>query len=238
MQARAFVAVRNVRQAVRGFDVELLVDFHGFRIAKGLLRIAWRLEFPVWLACMAESSIPDARCIGIVLAGGQSRRMGRDKALLPYADATLLRHQVDTLAQVCGRVVVSGDYAGYDCLRDIRPGMGPLSGMHAAAREFEKHALLFLPVDMPAMTARVLRKLLAHGGSCHFEKQPLPCLFPEAPALAAAIEHMWHCQGEGSAVHALHRMMASRALDFSEAVAFENINTPEHWQRFNPSIES
>ncbi len=164
--------------------------------------------------------------------------MGRDKALLQFADATLLRHQVDTLAQVCGRVVVSGDYAGYDCLRDIRPGMGPLSGMHAVASGFEKHALLFLPVDMPAMAARGLLKLLADGGPCHFERQPLPCLFPDAPALAAAIEHIWHCQGEGSAVHTLHRTMASRGLDFPEAAAFENINTPEHWKRFNPSIES
>ena len=187
---------------------------------------------------MTESSIPWAGCIGIVLAGGQSRRMGRDKALLEYGASTLLRHQVDTLAQICGRVVVSGDYAGYDCLRDIRPGMGPLSGMHAAAKRFSAHALLFLPVDMPAMTAPALRKLLAHGGPCHFDRQPLPCLFPDAPALATAIENMWHFGEAGNAVHALHRAMASQMLVFSEAMAFENINTPEHWKRFKPSIES
>ena len=187
---------------------------------------------------MAEPSIPELVCIGVVLAGGRSRRMGRDKALLQYGASTLLQHQVSTLGQVCVRVVISGEYAGYDCVRDIRPGLGPLSGMHAVAREFESHALLFLPVDMPAMTAQALQKLLVHGGPCHFDRQPLPCLFPDASALASAIEKRWDCDDLDSAVTALHRTMASRTLEFSETAAFENVNTLAQWQHFNSPIET
>ena len=192
-----------------------------------------RLQMP-----MPHVPIHADACVGVVLAGGRSRRMGRDKALLEYGASTLLQHQAATLAQVCRRVVVSGEYAGYDCVRDIRPGLGPLSGMHAAARRFTTNALLFLPVDMPAMTVQHLQELLADGGPCHVEGQPMPCLFPDATVLAAAIEDMWHGEAAGNAVHALHLAMASRALEFSEEAAFENINSPLHWQRFNQALES
>jgi molybdenum cofactor guanylyltransferase len=187
---------------------------------------------------MAETSLPELDCIGVVLAGGRSRRMGRDKALLRYGASTLLQHQADTLARLCRRVVISGDYAGYDCVRDIRPGLGPLSGMHAVAREFETRALLFLPVDMPAMTVQMLQKLLIQGGPCHFDRQPLPCLFPDASALASAIEQRWDCADQDNAVTALHRTLASRTLGFSGTAVFENLNTPAQWQHFNSSVQS
>lgn len=187
---------------------------------------------------MEESSILDARCIGIVLAGGRSRRMGRDKALLEYGASTLLQHQVDTLAQVCGRVVVSGDYPNYDCVRDVRPDRGPLGGIDAAARQFGSSALLFLPVDMPAMTPDALRKLLAHGSSCHFDGQPLPCSFPDALAVVEAIGKMWDSSTAMNSVLDLHRALASRPIDVIGLTELENINTPAHWNRFNSPIES
>ena len=80
--------------------------------------------------------------------------MGRNKALLEYRATTLLQHQVALLRRFCEHVVVSGAYPDYDCVHDIRPGMGPLSGMHAAAKRFDGDTLLFLHSPCPAYFRR------------------------------------------------------------------------------------
>jgi molybdopterin-guanine dinucleotide biosynthesis protein A len=181
---------------------------------------------------MPEIQTHDDRCSGIVLAGGQSRRMGRDKALLEYGGSTLLQHQVETLAQVCDHVVVSGDYPDYDCLHDSRPSMGPLSGMHSAARQFSTSSLLFLPVDMPAMTPLELRKLMAFDGPCHFDGQPMPCYFSDASKVMMAIERIWRSSEVKNAVITLHCALGSFAIRTADDSAFRNINSPEQWQDF------
>ena len=87
--------------------------------------------------------------IGVVLAGGMSRRMGVDKALLPFQGSTLLQHQVELLRPLCSRVLVSGDYAGFDCVPDATERCGPLGGIYSIAQLHPNAALLVIPIDMP-----------------------------------------------------------------------------------------
>ena len=176
-------------------------------------------------------------CVGVVLAGGRSRRMGHDKALLEYGGASLLQHQFDCLAQACARVVVSGDYPGFDCVPDTHPDGGPLAGMHAAAKRFPASALLFLAIDTPAMTPQALRQLRAQGVPCHYHAQPLPCHLPDAVRLADAIEAIWAGGGKPS-VQALHSVLASRVLPVTDAALFENLNTPAQWRAFQSNGKS
>lgn len=182
-------------------------------------------------AVMQDAQDHNPDCIGVVLAGGRSRRMGRDKALLECGGITLLRHQVDCLAQVCAHVVVSGEYPGFDCVPDARRDGGPLSGMHAAATRFPGGALLFLAIDMPAMTPQALRRLRLSGAPSHYRAQPLPCHMPDAMRLADAIGTLWAGGGKPS-VQALHRVLASQVLPVADAALFENLNTPAQWQAF------
>lgn len=181
---------------------------------------------------MSEASAAVSGCVGIVLAGGRSRRMGQDKAMLPFGTSTLLQHQLTTLAVLCDRVVVSGDYRGYDCVGDLFPDRGPLGGMHAAAKRFKQEALLFLPVDMPVMSPEALRTLMAQSDPCHFDGQPLPCFFPIADDVANSIESLWASESLKKSVHELHAFLSSRHIPSPEQNPFENINTPEHWKRF------
>ncbi|UUS13945.1 NTP transferase domain-containing protein [Stenotrophomonas sp. CD2] len=63
---------------------------------------------------------------GIVLAGGLSSRMGRDKALLPWKGRTLLEHMRGLLLQAgAGRVWVSGDYPAFGGIPDQVARCGP-----------------------------------------------------------------------------------------------------------------
>jgi len=163
--------------------------------------------------------------LGAVLAGGQSRRFGSDKALALLAGETLLARAVAQLAGWCDAVVVAGRAAApAPCVADWpAPGMGPLGGLAGALAHAGAHGFaavlsigvdsLGLPEDLPARLAAPPAFVAA---------QPVVGLWPTTalPALRALLE------GDGR-----HSMRA-----FAEAIgavsvilpaAPANINTPE-----------
>lgn len=105
---------------------------------------------------------------GFVLAGGASRRMGRDKALLALGHETILQRQVRTLRAVCDGVVVIGSPERYSGLAgpvipDDLIGGGPLRGIYTGLRHTRTEFNLFLGCDLPFMQARFLRVLAARA---------------------------------------------------------------------------
>ena len=107
----------------------------------------------------------------VILAGGKSSRMGRDKAFLPVGDTILLDRQIE-LAREAGaaEVLISGreavDYTRFNCqiLLDEKPDLGPLSGIARGLKAARHPLLLVLAVDMPHMTAEYLKRLLSQCG--------------------------------------------------------------------------
>ncbi|CAI4159329.1 molybdenum cofactor guanylyltransferase [Alteromonas sp. BZK5] len=127
--------------------------------------------------------------IGLVLAGGQSRRMGQDKALMRYQGRTLIDNASLLLQSAsCDKVLISRNAPGF--LNDRIEDAGPLSGVHAvldALSQSDNHngnpcELLVLPVDMPQMTPELLRILVSRGReaekACYVEKRFLPFYLP------------------------------------------------------------
>jgi molybdopterin-guanine dinucleotide biosynthesis protein A len=112
-----------------------------------------------------------ARSIGIVLAGGQSTRMGRDKAMLRWNGRPLIEHQLALLrAAGVDEVRASGHRPAYDGIVDALPQIGPLGGLAGVATELEDDAeLLVIPVDMPLLTSALLQRLRS-------ESRQSPCL--------------------------------------------------------------
>lgn len=113
-----------------------------------------------------------ARPAGVILAGGQSRRMGgRTKAFLPLAGKPLLQHVIDRMApQVDGLALgverVSPRLAAFGLpqLADAQPGhRGPLNGLLAAMRHFAGRSrwLLLAPCDAPFLPGDLADRLLA-----------------------------------------------------------------------------
>ena len=103
--------------------------------------------------------------VGFVVAGGRSRRMGRDKALLGWGGATLIDHAIATLETVCAEVrVLSGLQRRYTdrgraVVVDVAPDAGPLGGLAAALADAAPRPVLLLAVDMPFVPAPLLRHL-------------------------------------------------------------------------------
>ena len=107
---------------------------------------------------------PDS-CAAVVLAGGQSRRMGRCKALLPLGSKTMLAHITKQLEQFPERWLSAnngglGDGFPGRTVPDIYPGCGPMAGLHAVFRETEKDWLFCVTCDMPRFTKEVASAML------------------------------------------------------------------------------
>ena len=159
------------------------------------------------------------RVLGVVLAGGQSRRFGSDKALADLSGRTLLDRAVATLARQCDAVVV----AGRDAIADRpRAAMGPLGGLngalhHAAARGFA--AVLSIPVDGLDLPADLVAEL-----------SPAPAFVATAPVIGLWPITVRDALDEFLARDCVHSVrgfaaqIGARAVTLSRLPA--NINTP------------
>lgn len=102
----------------------------------------------------------------VLLAGGESRRMGRDKATMPWLGRPLWKQQLEKLRAlrpeklfVSVRAEVTWRPADVELIVDLAPSRGPLSGLASALAVIETDHLLALAVDMPFMTIINLRGL-------------------------------------------------------------------------------
>ena len=102
--------------------------------------------------------------VGFAVAGGRSRRMGRDKALLPWGDTDLLGHTLRRLGKACAETAVLGPprFAdrGVPVHPDIVSNAGPLGGLLTGLTLLEQGPGLFVAVDLPLVPVSLLGHLL------------------------------------------------------------------------------
>jgi molybdopterin-guanine dinucleotide biosynthesis protein A len=176
--------------------------------------------------------------IGALLAGGRSRRMGCDKALLPVGDGTLLDHMLARLrALPLTEVVVCRDAPG--CLADALPGLGPLGALHGLSLRYPGRTLLVVPVDMPLLGAATLETLLA-GTEIeprHYGDHPLPLRLTLTPAVVTAIAARAAPNARDRSLAGLLRELGATALPLPTDIGeFANLNHPDDWAQMRPLL--
>ena len=103
---------------------------------------------------------------GIILAGGQSRRMGVNKAFVEFHGRTLIERTIDTLRSICGEIVIVANereaYARFEAttVPDSVPDFGPLAGLHAGLSMMRAELGLAVAVDMPFLNPHLLRAMI------------------------------------------------------------------------------
>lgn len=103
---------------------------------------------------------------GIILAGGASSRMGRDKSLMVIDQQTLIERTVNELRKVTQEIVIASNSAakyripGIEEVPDIFPGRGPLAGIHAGLKKVTYEYTFVISCDMPMFKAEVAQYLL------------------------------------------------------------------------------
>jgi molybdenum cofactor guanylyltransferase len=105
----------------------------------------------------------------VVLTGGQSRRMGTDKALLVLDGKTLLRRSLDALRAVTSEIMIVGDRPAYHghgvaVIADRYPGAGVLGGIATGLESTECAHVLVVACDMPYLSPDVLRAMIDVSG--------------------------------------------------------------------------
>lgn len=118
------------------------------------------------------------RLLGAVLAGGQSRRFGSDKALAELDRRPLIAHAASALEPFVVEVVICGRAFGdYVALADRpAPGLGPLGGLAAALRHAAGHgfdAVLSIGCDMPLLPADLVAVLRTIGAPVAVRALPI-----------------------------------------------------------------
>lgn len=138
----------------------------------------------------------------VILAGGRSSRMGRDKASLELHGQTLLARQIHLAHQAgAAEILISGrpdaDYPPFNgrVILDRFPGSGPLAGIESALAVATQPLVLVLAVDMPYLNVALLQKLGAQHGEnigaiprVQDRIEPLAAVYPRrAQPLAEAL---------------------------------------------------
>ncbi len=199
--------------------------------------------------------IPAGQLTGAVLAGGESRRMGRDKAALMIGESSLWQRQVKMLraagAGVVGVVRRSGQPAlelptDIPLWQDAVTGIGPLAGLHAALTACPTGWLAVVATDMPRLDASWFQWL---GGFCSpgcgamarridGTHEPLAAIYTKT-ALAEVTRRLagpsFSLQGLANALIA-QKFLVSAPLPDADLGQVENWNTPaEAGQESKPS---
>jgi molybdopterin-guanine dinucleotide biosynthesis protein A len=152
---------------------------------------------------MGKTSTFDLTFSAVLLAGGESRRMGRDKAALVFRDEPLWRRQLRVLRDlrpekvfVSARTESSWLPDDTQLLLDDPPSRGPLSGLTKALAQMQTSHLVVLAVDMPFVTREQLQFLCSEAGEgCGIvpfnreRAEPLAAIYPSeaAPEFIAAL---------------------------------------------------
>lgn len=136
------------------------------------------------------------------MAGGKSRRMGRDKAWLDLGDGRpIVRRVADVLSSVADEVIVVANddrylALGLPVVADRYPGIGPLGGIATALSAASNEAVIVVACDMPFLSEDVLRLLIERSADADVvlprvggEDEPLHALYTKRclPAIERAI---------------------------------------------------
>lgn len=178
---------------------------------------------------------------GLVLAGGQSRRMGRDKALLARGERTQLAHAVELLSSFTAETYVSArrdqrdetERARFAQIVDRYDDLGPAAGILSAMDADPEAAWLVLAVDLPNVDETTLQHLVderdparpftAYRSSYDELPEPL-CAIYEPSARTILDEFI----AQGSACPRKVLIQSdTKLLTQPHATALDNINTPQ-----------
>ena len=189
------------------------------------------------------SYVPGTFCFGL-LAGGQSRRMGVDKAMLPWNGQPLWKHQLRLATAIeADEVLVSGSADGpwrgaARVVPDAVSGHGPIAGLAAVLAAMRSDWLVLAAVDMPWLEAGMIRTLLT---GCCGGAGVVPCLGDRVepfagiyPSRLAELAQRHAASGDRSLRNFVREAERRGCLkliswEWKRAGSLKSINTPSEW---------
>ena len=195
------------------------------------------------------TSLITNECLGVVLAGGLSSRMGQSKAQLLRNESSKLSMLTFSKQILSGagihNIVVSGDH--YDVADKVKK-WGPVGGILSVLVSYPQvKSLLILPVDLPLITATALTELRIKGElsqqATYYTNHYLPLYLPNNAYVELFIKNMLTktstaTEIKGPSIKLLLNQMPHQALPCQNDHVLFNSNTPEQWQLAKQQINS
>jgi len=196
-------------------------------------------------------SAPGIKLTGILLAGGKSKRFGREKGNIRLNNKRLYEYPLSLLERSCEKVLISTCQqktfkAEHQCVCDEIKGIGPMGGIYSCLKQSETDLNLVLSYDLPLVNQELINYLLEEWKE---EDVLLPAL---ADGIAQPLCGIYRRQvvevlevliaQKDYAVHKMLSSTSSRILQISEAFEWEfpdlflNINREEDLRRLPPGF--
>ncbi len=106
---------------------------------------------------------------GIILAGGQSSRMGTDKTFVKIGGKTLIENAFNLIKDYCNKILISSNspsgysFPGQRIIPDEKPGLGPIAGIYSCLKHSQSDINLVVAVDVPFINHGLIQFLLSHA---------------------------------------------------------------------------
>ena len=184
---------------------------------------------------------------GIVLSGGENRRMGTDKAFLKIAGKPMIEHVLTVLRSVACRIIIVTNspqsYGAYDAcvVSDALDKRGPLTGIYSGLLHSQDERNIVVACDMPFLNSRLISYMAELAGDEYDVVLPKIGEFVEPlhavyrRGLLPLVEE--HIRKDVRQIKRLFKEVRVRyvmeaEIDFfdPERLSLKNINTPEEYK--------
>ena len=188
----------------------------------------------------------------VVQAGGESRRMGRDKGLVPFLGKPLIQRVLQRTSALAQEVLVTTnkpedyEFTGYPLFPDFYPGRGALGGLYTALRAASQPLVAVVACDMPFVSPRLLQAELEKlQQSLSAGEQALDAVIPRGEGGTEPFHAVYHRSACLPLIETVMQQNRWRVdswfasanlylMDLAEmqhydphGLAFWNVNTPE-----------
>lgn len=178
---------------------------------------------------------------GIILAGGQSKRMGQEKASLLWKDKRLVDHAVETLSPLCQELLISSNNSDLivrelEILPDRYKNIGPIAGIEAGLSKAANDICIIVSCDTPLLPTEMFQymieehhdfdiSLAAHEGI----NEPMIGIYSKRvyPVIREAIENGENKPPTIIRMNRWQEINIHKGLNFYSADMFRNLNRPE-----------
>ena len=182
--------------------------------------------------------------VAVVMAGGKSKRMGKDKGLIEYKKKPHRYFLAEMLKEVFDEVVISVPYLydfpnnNYKYINDVKEGIGPIGGIYSLFKMYPKKALFLIATDMPDTNIEQIKYLLEKR---HSDKY-VTC-FRNKNGFNEPLFAIWENKSKkiieklvGENKLSLNKFIAnhnSHIVDVPVGFSLININTPDEKESYN-----
>ncbi len=191
---------------------------------------------------------------GLVLTGGKSQRMKKDKARLKFHNTAQSQYVFDLLAKFCEKVFISNrkdqkhtpGQKGLPQIHDLKKfsGHGPLSGILSAMAAFPRASWLVLACDLPFVDEKTLKHLLRYRNAkkmataylSRFNNLPEPLCAIYEPAAQKRLLSFFN-----KGISCPRKILINshpQLLKLKNKTALDNINTPEEYRQARSVLKS